>query len=60
MIKIPYNKGNACTRTSLILMNGIENNSVLANPCKSLFETTIAYEKVAVDLTVNLAKNEPG
>lgn len=96
MIKAPYDKENvdAYTRTRVILMNGIENNSVLTNHClcrmidndeikrqlsiirradsqqqqtvnwlnpanQSVAETTVAYEQVAVDLTSNLAKNEP-
>jgi rubrerythrin len=96
MIKTPYDKDkvDAYTRTRVILMNGIENNSVLTshaiarmtendeikrkmaairradsqhqetvdwlNPGnQSILETTIAYEQVAVDLTANLAKNEP-
>jgi rubrerythrin len=96
MIKAPYDKDrvDAYTRTRVILMNGIENNSVLTshamarmteneeikramalirradsqhqetvdwlNPGnQSILETTIGYEQVAVDLTANLAKNEP-
>ncbi len=96
MIPAPYDKMNvdAYTRTRVILMNGIENNSVLTshaiermtenpeikrqmaiirridsqhqqtvnwlNPAdQSVIETTIGYEQVAVDLTANLAKNEP-
>lgn len=96
MIKNPYDKNSvdAYTRTRVILMNGIENNSVLTshafdrmidnseikaqmaairrmdsqhqqlvnwlNPAdQSIIETTIGYEQVAVDLTANLAKNEP-
>ncbi|MGD6851841.1 MAG: hypothetical protein ACQCN6_07270 [Candidatus Bathyarchaeia archaeon] len=96
LIKAPYDKdrGDAYTRTRVILMNGIENNSVitshamarmidnneikrkLANirrvdsqhqmtvdwlnpPNQNILETTIGYEQVAVDLTANLAKNEP-
>lgn len=96
MIKTPYDKNrvDAYTRTRVILMNGIENNSVLTshamtrmtkndeikkkmaiirradsqhqetvdwlNPGnQSILETTIGYEQVAVDLTANLAKNEP-
>ncbi len=96
LIRAPYdkNKVDAYTRTRVILMNGIENNSVLTshaiarmsnndeikrkfaairradsqhqltvdwlNPGnQSILETTIAYEQVAVDLTANLAKNEP-
>lgn len=85
---------DAYTRTRIILMNGIENNSVLSshnmhwmcpdpeirrqlaeirradsqrqqvidwlNPVdQSIIETTVGYEQVAVDLTANLAKNEP-
>lgn len=96
LIKTPYDKDkvDAYTRTRVILMNGIENNSVLTshaiarmtdneeikrklalirradsqhqmtvdwlNPGnQSILETTIGYEQVAVDLTANLAKNEP-
>ncbi|HZD43616.1 MAG TPA: hypothetical protein VE134_06105, partial [Methanomicrobiales archaeon] len=96
MIQAPYNKSSvdAYTRTRVILMNGIENNSVLTshaiermcdvpeikqklaeirrvdsqqqqtvnwlNPAdQSVLETTLGYEQVAVDLTANLAKNEP-
>lgn len=96
MIKTPYDKDkvDAYTRTRVILLNGIENNSVITshaisrmtdnpeikremstirradsqhqetvdwlNPGnQSILETTIAYEQVAVDLTSNLAKNEP-
>ncbi len=96
IVKEPYEKDavDAYTRTRIILMNGIENNSVLTshamdrmienneikaqlamirradsqhqevinwlNPAdQSIIETTIAYEQVAVDLTANLAKNEP-
>ena len=96
LIKAPYDKDkvDAYTRTRVILMNGIENNSVLTshvmarmtendeikrkmaairradsqhqmtvdwlNPAnQSILETTIGYEQVAVDLTANLAKNEP-
>lgn len=96
MIKKPYDHSavDAYTRTRVILMNGIENNSVLSshamarftdndeikekmamirrvdsqhqqtvdwlNPAdQSVIETTIAYEQVAVDLTANLAQNEP-
>lgn len=96
LIKAPYDKDNvdAYTRTRVILMNGIENNSVLTshaidrmigndeikaqlalirrvdsmqqqtvnwlNPAnQTVVETTIGYEQVAVDLTANLAKNEP-
>lgn len=96
MIQPPYNKDNvdAYTRTRVILMNGIENNSILTshalermigneeikqqlalirrvdsqqqqtvnwlNPAnQSVLETTIGYEQVAVDLTANLAQNEP-
>ncbi len=96
MIQAPYDKMDVdpYTRTRVILMNGIENNSVLTShaiermtsnpeikkqmaeirradsqqqqtvdwlnpPDQSVLETTIAYEQVAVDLTANLAKNEP-
>jgi hypothetical protein len=96
IVNEPYNKTrvDAYTRTRIILMNGIENNSVLTshnihrfmpdpeikrqiagirradsqhqqlinwlNPIdQSIIETTIGYEQVAVDLTSNLAKNEP-
>ncbi|MHB9134403.1 MAG: hypothetical protein ACYDBB_25305 [Armatimonadota bacterium] len=96
MIQAPYDRRqvDAYTRTRVILMNGIENNSVLTshamarminndeikralayirradsqqqqtvdwlNPAEqSIAETTIAYEQVAVDLTANLAQNEP-
>jgi Mn-containing catalase len=96
IVNEPYNKlrVDAYTRTRIILMNGIENNSVLSshnmhrmcpdpgirrelaairradsqhqqvinwlNPIdQSIIETTVAYEQVAVDLTANLAKNEP-
>ena len=96
IVNEPYNKMrvDAYTRTRIILMNGIENNSVLSshnmhrmcpdpeirrqlaeirradsqrqqvidwlNPVdQSIIETTIGYEQVAVDLTANLAKNEP-
>jgi rubrerythrin len=96
VVKAPYDKDkvDAYTRTRVILMNGIENNSVLTshamarmiendeikrkmaairradsqhqltvdwlNPGnQSILETTIGYEQVAVDLTANLAKNEP-
>ncbi|WP_048198607.1 hypothetical protein [Methanocella arvoryzae] len=96
MIKEPYDKEttDAYTKTRVILMNGIENNSVITshamarlirddevkkqmaiirradsqhqetinwlNPASaSVLETTVSYEQVAVDLTANLAKNEP-
>jgi uncharacterized membrane protein YccC len=96
MIQPPYDKNNvdAFTRTRVILMNGIENNSVLTSHCmdrmidndeikrvlsgirrvdsqqqqtvdwlnpanQSVVETTIGYEQVAVELTSNLARNEP-
>ncbi len=96
LIKTPYDKNHvdAYTRTRVILMNGIENNSVLTShamarmidddeikrklaiirradsqhqmtvdwlnpPDQTILETTIGYEQVAVDLTANLAKNEP-
>ena len=96
MIQAPYDKNtvDAYTRTRVILMNGIENNSVLTSHCmarmidndeinktlalirradsqqqqtvdwlnpanQSVTETTIGYEQVAVDLTANLAINEP-
>lgn len=96
LVKTPYDKDkvDAYTRTRVILMNGIENNSIFAshamsrmtenseikrimslirradsqhqetvdwlNPGnQSILETTIGYEQVAVDLTANLAKNEP-
>ncbi|MCW3999449.1 MAG: hypothetical protein NWE93_04350 [Candidatus Bathyarchaeota archaeon] len=96
LIKTPYDKDrvDAYTRTRVILMNGIENNSVITShaiarmtdndeinrklagirradsqhqmtvdwlnpPNQSIIETTIGYEQVAVDLTANLAKNEP-
>jgi len=96
MIKTPYDKNSvdAYTRTRIILMNGIEHNSILTSHCmdrvidnneikralalvrradsqhqhlvewlnpanQSVIETTIGYEQVAVDLTANLAKNEP-
>jgi len=96
MIKAPFNKDNvdAYTRTRVILMNGIENNSILTSHAlermignedirkqisllrradsqqqetinwlipanQTVLETTIGYEQVAVDLTANLAKNEP-
>ncbi|WP_424357652.1 hypothetical protein [Methanocella sp. MCL-LM] len=96
MIQEPYDKetADAYTKTRVILMNGIENNSVISshamarlirddevkkqmaiirradsqhqetinwlNPANaSVLETTVSYEQVAVDLTSNLAKNEP-
>jgi rubrerythrin len=96
LVKNPYDKEkvDAYTRTRVILMNGIENNSVITshalarmidndeikqkmaairradsqhqmtvewlNPAnQSILETTLGYEQVAVDLTANLAKNEP-
>lgn len=96
MVKPPYDKKSvdAYTRTRVILMNGIETNSVLSshfmdrmidnneikrilagirradsqhqqlvewlNPAnQTILETTIGYEQVAVDLTANLARNEP-
>jgi Mn-containing catalase len=96
IVNEPYDKMriDAYTRTRIILMNGIENNSVLTshamhrmcpdpeikrqlaairradsqhqqvinwlNPIEqSIIETTVAYEQVAVDLTANLARNEP-
>jgi len=96
IVKEPYNKQSvdAYTRTRVILMNGIENASVLMshaiermtvdpeikrqmalirrvdsmqqqtvdwlNPAnQTVIETTLGYEQVAVDLTANLAKNEP-
>jgi rubrerythrin len=96
MVKDPYDKRSvdAYTRTRIILMNGIENASVLMSHCmermitdpeikrqmalirridsqqqqtvnwlnpadQSVIETTLGYEQVAVDLTANLAKNEP-
>lgn len=96
IVKAPYDKKtvDAYTRTRIILMNGIENASVLMshaiermtvdpeikrkmalirrvdsmqqqtvdwlNPAnQSVIETTLGYEQVAVDLTANLAKNEP-
>ncbi len=96
MIQPPFNKNevDAYTRTRVILMNGIENNSVIMGHCidrthpsdevkrqlgmvrrldsqqqqtvnwltpadATVLETTIGYEQVAVDLTANLAKNEP-
>lgn len=96
IVKEPYNKQtvDAYTRTRVILMNGIENASVLMshamermiadpeikrqmalirridsfqqqtvnwlNPAnQTIIETTLGYEQVAVDLTANLAKNEP-
>ncbi len=92
----PYDKAlvDPYTRTRVILMNGIENDTWFflhhwyrntgdeklrrkiaelrrvesqqqttvdwLNPAdQSVIETTIAYEQVAVDLTANLAKNEP-
>lgn len=95
-VQEPYNKVTVdpYTRTRVILMNGIENDSFFflhhwyrntdddrlrskiaelrrvesqqqttvnwLNPAdQSVIETTIAYEQVAVDLTANLAKNEP-
>ncbi len=96
LIKVPYDKQrvDAYSRTRVILMNGIENNSVITShaiarmtdndeikrelalirradsqhqltvdwlnpPDQTILETTIGYEQVAVDLTANLAKNEP-
>ncbi len=96
IVKAPYNKNSvdAYTRTRVILMNGIENASVLMshaiermtvdpeikrqmalirrvdsmqqqtvdwlNPAnQTIIETTLGYEQVAVDLTANLARNEP-
>lgn len=96
MAQLQYDKNNvdAFTRTRVILMNGIENNSVMTshaiarmiqsdevkeqlalirrvdsqqqqavewlNPAnQTIAETTIGYEQVAVELTANLAKNEP-
>ncbi|MGB9939552.1 hypothetical protein [Methanosarcina sp.] len=96
IVKPPYDKKSvdAYTRTRVILMNGIENASILMshamermtvdpeikrqmammrrvdsmqqqtvdwlNPAnQSVVETTLGYEQVAVDLTANLAKNEP-
>lgn len=96
MVKEPYDRDrvDAYTRCRTILMNGIENNSILMshamdrmldnnevkeklaairradsqhqttvnwlNPAdQSIIETTIGFEQVAVDLTANLAKNEP-
>ncbi|KCZ72926.1 hypothetical protein ANME2D_01367 [Candidatus Methanoperedens nitroreducens] len=96
MIVPPYDKNSvdAYTRTRVILMNGIENNSVLTSHAiarmidndeikrqlalirrvdsqqqqtvnwltpanQSVVETTIGYEQLAVDLTANLARNEP-
>jgi rubrerythrin len=96
MIQAPFDKNSvdAYTRTRVILMNGIENNSVLTSHCMdrmidnneikkqlafirrmdsqqqqtvnwlnpsnaTIVETTVAYEQVAVDLTANLAQNEP-
>ena len=96
MIQPPFDKNSvdAYTRTRVILMNGIENNSVIMSHCldrthasdevkrilglvrrldsqqqqtvnwltpadASVLETTIGYEQVAVDLTANLARNEP-
>ncbi|HPP75719.1 MAG TPA: hypothetical protein PLU88_11410 [Armatimonadota bacterium] len=96
MVKAPYDKNNVdtFTRTRVILMNGIENASVLMSHClsrmidndeikrqlsfirrldslqqqtvnwlhpanQSVTETTIGYEQLAVDLTANLAQNEP-
>ena len=95
-VQPPYNKDTVdpFTRTRVILMNGIENDSWFflhqwyrhtaddklrgkiaelrrvesqqqttadwLNPAdQSIIETTIAYEQVAVELTANLAKNEP-
>lgn len=95
-VQPPYDKATVdpYTRTRVILMNGIENDSWMflhqwyrntddlalrgqiatlrrvesqqqatvnwLNPAdQSVIETTIAYEQVAVDLTANLAKNEP-
>ncbi len=92
----PYDKAmvDPYTRTRVILMNGIENDTWFflhqwyrhtaddklrakiaelrrveeqqqttvdwLNPAdQSVIETTIAYEQVAVDLTANLARNEP-
>ncbi len=96
MIQPPFDKNtvDAYTRTRVILMNGIENNSVIMSHCidrthpsdelkrqlgmirrldsqqqqtvnwltpanATVLETTIGYEQVAVDLTANLARNEP-
>ena len=96
IVKSPYDRRSvdAYTRTRVILMNGIENASVLMshaiermtvdpeikrqmalirridsmqqqtvdwlNPAnQTVIETTLGYEQVAVDLTANLAKNEP-
>lgn len=96
MIQAPFDKNqvDAYTRTRVILMNGIENNSVISSHCMdrttnndeikrqlaairrmdsqhqqtvnwltpadaSVVEITIGYEQVAVELTSNLAKNEP-
>ena len=96
IVKAPYDRRSvdAYTRTRVILMNGIENASVLMshaiermtvdpeikrqmalirridsmqqqtvdwlNPAnQTVIETTLGYEQVAVDLTANLAKNEP-
>lgn len=96
MVKEPYDKNrvDAYTRCRVILMNGIENNSIIESHCfdrmidndevrerlaairradsqhqttvnwlhpadQSVIETTIGFEQVAVDLTANLAKNEP-
>ena len=95
-VQPPYDKDmvDPYTRTRVILMNGIENDSWFflhqwyrhtpndmlrgkiaelrrvesqqqttvnwLNPAnQSIVETTIAYEQVAVDLTANLAQNEP-
>ena len=96
IVKAPYDikSVDAYTRTRVILMNGIENASVLMshaiermtvdpeikrqmaamrrvdsmqqqtinwlNPAnQTIIETTLGYEQVAVDLTANLARNEP-
>ncbi|KKG76457.1 hypothetical protein [Methanosarcina mazei] len=96
IVKAPYDRKSvdAYTRTRVILMNGIENASVLMshaiermtvdpeikrqmaamrrvdsmqqqtinwlNPAnQTIIETTLGYEQVAVDLTANLARNEP-
>jgi rubrerythrin len=96
IVKAPYDRlsVDAYTRTRVILMNGIEDASVLMshaiermtvdpeikrqmalirrvdsmqqqtvnwlNPAnQTIIETTLGYEQVAVDLTANLARNEP-
>ncbi|MGB9927662.1 MAG: hypothetical protein ACPK85_04585 [Methanosarcina sp.] len=96
IVQAPYDKNtvDAYTRTRIILMNGIENASVIMshnmermiadpeikrqmalmrrvdsmqqqtvnwlNPAdQTIVETALGYEQVAVDLTANLARNEP-